>query len=417
MVGRFRAVSGVALVAAALTSQVALATNGYFAESYGIKADGVAGAGIAFPQDSLTIATNPAGLASVPDGFDAGVDIFRPKREATLVQGGTAESFDGNASTTFYIPSLGFAKHLSPNFTFGVALFGNGGLDTNYSSNPFARFGATGSAGVDLQQAFLSPAVSWAITPHQSLGLALNLGYQRFTAKGIGLFGAFSEDPANVSNNGHDTSYGAGVRLGWIGHVNEYLAFGATWQSKTYMGKFGDYSGLFADQGGFDIPSTYGVGLALTPTPAWTVALDWQRIEYSGVASVGNSIASLFSGVPLGANNGPGFGWHDVSVARLGTAYRIEEHWTLRAGVSFNHQPVQPPETFFNILAPGVVETHVTAGLSWLAGAADEVNFSALYAPKRTVYGSGSIPPSFGGGEANVSLSETSFGIGWSHRL
>ncbi len=50
------------------------ATNGYFSDGYGIKAEGVAGAGIAFPQDALTIATNPAGL-TVPDPeFDAGVD-------------------------------------------------------------------------------------------------------------------------------------------------------------------------------------------------------------------------------------------------------------------------------------------------------------------------------------------------------
>ena len=410
-------VGAVLLGAAALASDPASATNGYYAHGYGIKAEGEAGAGIAFPQDSLTIATNPAGLVEVADGFDAGLDVFLPRRETTLVQGGAAQTYDGNDTGTFYLPSLGYSHHLSPKLALGVALYGNGGLDTDYASNPFSRFGATGSAGVDLQQAFLSPAIAYEIATGQTIGLALNVGYEKFKAKGVGLFAGFSSDPPNVSDRGYDSAFGLGAHVGWIGHLNQYVALGATWQSKTYFGKLKRYSGLFADGGGFDAPSTYGVGAAFTPTDAWTVALDWQEIEYSKIASVGNSIASLFSGVPLGANNGPGFGWRDVSVVKLGVTFRASEQWTVRAGVSNGRQPVPASQTFFNILAPGVVETHLTAGLSWKPNATNEVSFSVLHAPKKTVNGAGSIPAAFGGGEANVSLEETSIGIGWSHRL
>ncbi len=77
----------------------AAATNGYFMEGYGIKNEGVAGAGIAFPQDSLTIATNPAGL-TVPDpSFDAGVDIFLPRRGATFDQGGQSTGYNGDEAS------------------------------------------------------------------------------------------------------------------------------------------------------------------------------------------------------------------------------------------------------------------------------------------------------------------------------
>ena len=408
---------GLALALGTLGCAPALATNGYYAAGYGIKAEGVAGAGIAFPQDSLTIATNPAGLTGVGDGFDLGVDFFRPKREATLVQGGGSQSFDGDGTSTFYVPAIGLSHHLGPRLAVGVALFGNGGLQTDYASNPFARFGATGSAGVDLQQAFLSPALAYEVAPRHSLGLAVNLGYQKFHARGVGLFGGFSSAPGAVSNNGYDSATGIGARIGWISHLNDQIAIGATWESKTKFGKFKKYAGLFADQGGFDAPSTYGVGLALTPTKDWTIALDWQVIEYSKVPAVGDSIASLFSGVPLGASNGPGFGWRDVSTSKLGVAYQAGDHWTLRAGASKNRQPIPGGETFFNILAPGVVETHFSAGLSWRPTTANEINLSLLHAPKKTVNGSGSIPAAFGGGEANISLEETSIGVGWSHRL
>ncbi len=395
----------------------AQATNGYFASAYSVKSEGVAGTAIALPQDSLTIATNPAGLLDVPDGFDVGADLFRPDRDATLVQGGQAQTFNGDATSSFVIPSIGYLHHLSSTLAAGIAAFGNGGMDTDYAANPFARFGATGSAGVDLEQLFVAPAIAWAVAPRNEVGLAVNLAYQRFSAKGIGIFGDFSTDPAAVSDRGNDNSYGAGVRLGWLGHLTDNLTIGATWQSKTYMSRFTRYAGLFADQGSFDIPSTYGLGLALTPTARWTVALDWQAIRYADVAAVGDPINALFSGVPLGASDGPGFGWRNVSVIKLGTVVKLPENLTLRAGFSDNRQPIPASQTFFNILAPGVVETHATLGLSWSVSAADEISASYLHAFSRSVYGSGSIPPAFGGGEANISLSENSFGLSWSHRL
>ena len=108
------------------------ATNGYFASGYGIKSDGVAGAGIAFPQDSLTVATNPAGLTDIGDAFDIGVDVFLPQRSATLEQGGTATTFDGDGVSTFYIPSVGYARHLTPDLALGIALFGANAMPTPY---------------------------------------------------------------------------------------------------------------------------------------------------------------------------------------------------------------------------------------------------------------------------------------------
>ena len=405
-----------ALIAGTLICASAMGTNGYFADGYGIKAEGEAGAGIAFPQDSLTIATNPAGLVALSDTFDVGADIFRPKRDATLVQGGGTQGYDGSGISTFYIPAIGYTRHVTQNLAAGFALFGNGGLDTYYVGNPFSRFGATGTAGVDLQQAFLSPALAWQANPQNSIGAALNVGYQRFRAKGIGLFASFSQDPSQVSDQGYDSAYGAGARVGWIGHVNQYLAVGATWQSTTWMQKFKKYAGLFANGGNFDAPSTYGVGLALTPNAAWTVALDWQEIRYGDVPSVGDPVNSLFSGVPLGATNGPGFGWHNVSVIKLGLSYQVDAQWTIRAGVSYDDQPIPRSQTFFNILAPGVIETHLTAGFSWRVNPKNELSLSILHAPRKTINGAGSIPPSFGGGEANISLVENSIGLGWSYQ-
>jgi long-chain fatty acid transport protein len=404
---------GVALLL--LATRSALATNGYFLQGYGTSQKAEAGVGIALPQDALTVATNPAGLAEIPGAVTFGVELFRPDRGATLVQGGQAADFDGNGTKNFYLPEIGVNGRITPRLAWGVALYGNGGLDTDYRSNPFARFGANGSAGVDLEQAFLSPALAFKINDANSVGVSLNIAYQRFKAKGIGLFAGFSSDPADVSDHGADTSTGLGVRLGWLGHIGDFVTVGATWQSKTHAGRFKDYAGLFAGHGSFDIPESYGVGIAVHPSTAWSIALDWQRILYSDVPAVGDPINSLFTGVPLGADNGPGFGWRDISVVKLGGSYAVSDAVTLRAGLSKSQQPIPSSQTFFNILAPGVIETHLTLGGSFKLSDRNTLHAALLHAFKHTVDGAGSIPPAFGGGEANIHLEENSLAISFSH--
>jgi long-chain fatty acid transport protein len=412
-----RATVFVPFIAGLLAASVAGATNGYFSHGYGSKSEAVAGAAIALPQDSLTIAANPAGLTAVADGIDAGIDIFFPSRGAVITQGGVSAAFSGNDTPRFYVPAFGFSRHLSPKLAFGVALFGNGGLNTDYRSNPFARFGSQGPAGVNLQQAFLSPALAYQVTPTQSLGVALNIAYQKFEARGLGAFAGFSSAPTAVTNRGADTATGLGFRLGWSGQFGNYVTLGATWQPKTSTSKFKNYAGLFADQGGFDIPETYGVGVAIKATPALTLALDWQRILYADVPSVGNSLAALLKGVPLGATNGPGFGWRDVSAYKFGAVYRAGEQLTLRAGYGTSQQPIPASQTFFNLLAPGVVEAHLTAGASWRVSDHSEWSVSYLHALDKTVHGSGSIPAPFGGGEVDIHLKEDSLGASYNYRF
>jgi len=165
------------------------------------------------------------------------------------------------------------------------------------------------------------------------------------------------------------------------------------------------------------VPQTYGVGITLRPAADLALSLDWQRILYSNVASVGDPVNSLFQGVPLGGTGGPGFGWQNISVVKLGGSYQITQAIGLRAGFSHSQQPVPASQTFFNILAPGVVQDHLAAGVSWKVADGNELDVAYIHAFRNTVDGSGSIPPSFGGGEADIHLEEDSLAISFLHRL
>jgi long-chain fatty acid transport protein len=411
-----------AAVVAALSPAAAFATTGYFAHGYGMKAKGMGGVGIALPQDSLAAATNPAGMAFVGNRLDLGLDWFRPDRGAEITGSpvpGLNGTYDGNGTQDFLIPEFGYNRMVRPDLALGVSVFGNGGMNTDYKTSPFTALGGASPAGVDLMQLFISPTIAYKMGAH-AFGVSLNLAYQRFKAEGLQPFDNpfFSSSPGNVTNNGYDSSTGWGLRFGWTGQVLPTLTLGLTYQTKTQMGKFDKYKGLFAEQGGFDIPENYGVGIAWKATPALTLAADIQRINYGDVASVGNPIDCLFAGAcQLGANNGAGFGWQNTTAYKFGVAYEVSQSLTLRGGYVNIKQPIPQSQTFINILAPGIVENHVTAGATWTLANKSEITAAYMHAFENKVNGQGSIPAALGGGEANLRMSEDSLGIGWGMRF
>jgi long-chain fatty acid transport protein len=410
------------LIGALAAGGQACATDGYFSHGYGAQSKGIAGAGLAYPKDALAIATNPAAAFALGDRTDVDIDYFQADRHASLIGNayGPNRSYSGNGGGPSPIPEFGLTRRVGDKWALGLAVYGNGGMQTDYKTNPFARFGASGPAGVSLVQVFISPTAAYEIAPGHSIGVALDVGGQQFKAHGIQPFAFYSADPAHFTDKASTITWGYGAKIGYLGQITPKFSVGAFYQSRTFMGKFGKYAGLFADGGAFDIPSSYGVGVAYKATDKLDLVLDVHRIDYSEIASVGRPLSPLFTGHAFGTKDGPGFGWRDVTAVKLGANYRINPAWQVRAGWGYATNPVPRSQTLLNILAPGVVENQFTAGATWTRPSGFEVSAYVLEAPRNTVKGSGSIPGGpggFGGGEANISLGETAFGIGfgWKH--
>jgi long-chain fatty acid transport protein len=404
-----------ALIAIAAASGSAFATNGYFAHGYGMKAKGMAGVGIALPQDGLAAATNPAGMVMVGDRLDLGVDWFKPNRGAEIVGTGVGinGSYDGNGDSSFLVPEFGYNKMLGWDMSVGVSVYGNGGMNTKYNISPFVAIGGQNPAGVNLEQLFIAPTFAMRLNKDHALGVSIVMAYQTFGATGLQPFdGAGSLHAGSVTNRGNDHSTGWGLRLGWTGQVSENVTLGATYASKI-KGKFNDYKGLFAEEGRFDIPENYGIGIAVKAMPKLTVAADIQQINYGSVKAIANPNCGG-AGCLLGTSGGSGFGWRDMTVFKLGVSYELSKDMTLRAGVSTNRQPIPARETFFNILAPGVVENHLTLGGTWTLANKNELTVGYMHAFKKTVNGSGSVAATgMGAGEANLHMSQDSLGLAY----
>jgi long-chain fatty acid transport protein len=411
----------VAVAAGVAMPMSAYATNGYFAHGYSTKTNGLAGAGVALPEDAMAAATNPAGMAFVGNRLDVGAALFSPHREYTAsgtsgpqpfpafnLQNGTYES-DNNY---FLIPHFGYNTMLTPNDALGVSVYGNGGMNTSWPADKQPNglgtyYGATvpggnGTAGVDLMQAFVNGSYARKLAPGTSVGASLIFAYQRFKATGLGAFGAFgfSSDPANLTDNGYDNSSGWGGKIGAMTEVGAGVTLGASYQTKMSMSKLDKYKGLFAEQGGFDIPATWTLGAAWKVTPQNVVTLDVQRIEYSKVKSIANPMLPNLQTAQLGNDNGAGFGWKDMTIYKLGYQFAMAPDWTGRVGYSHGKQPIPESEVLFNILAPAVVQDHITAGFTWNVNPKSDFDVAVAYMPSHSVSG----PNPLAAGSQNIEL-------------
>ena len=405
-------------VAFAFAGSVALATNGYFRHGIGVKQAAMAGAGTALSLSPLSSATNPASLSFLAPQYEINIGLFMPDREYTVAGNpsmypGTFGLTPGTVSSdskTFIMPSLAGTWNFGDIHTVGLALFANGGMNTDYATATFFDPNSP-STGVNLEQAFIGLTYAVRIAEDHALGVTPTFAFQRFTAKGIASFAAFSSDPANLSGNSVATATGFGARIGYMGKLGEGVTLGASYQTELAMSEFDRYRGLFAEQGDFDVPATWNAGIAFQATKSLTVAGDVQQIIYSGVPSVANPLTpSNFQ--PLGTDNGTGFGWQDIFILKLGVMYALEKEWTFMAGYSYAQQPIPEDQVLFNILAPGVVQHHITVGATKSFDNASDLTLAIMYAPKVTVSGANALEAP-GAQTLEIGMSQWQFEIGY----
>ena len=449
-----------ALLAAFAIPSVALATDGYFSHGYGMKAKGMGGASTAMTGDTFGGANNPATMVWAGDRLDVGVDLFSPRRSVSR-QGSTGfgGGYDGSVnsdSNYFLIPEFGYNRMLGWNMSAGVTVYGNGGMNTNFNGTQAGGAGAPsfapsckgapsnmlfgcGKLGVDLTQLIIAPTLAYKINASNSLGISPLFGYQRFKVDGLQAFdetlplgggGTFTSSQGNVTNKGYDSSTGWGVRIGWLGKLSDTVSLGAAYSSKMRMSAFDKYKGLFAEAGGFDIPENYSVGITVKATPKATIAFDIQQINYSGVKSIANGVSNSLVSMPttgfpvtpnrLGEPNGSGFAWRDQTAFKLGVEYAYNKDLTLRAGYNYGKSPVRGDtlnDVTFNILAPGVVEQHLTLGTTWTLANKDELTVAYMHAFSNSVTGP-SVTSLLGvGGTETLKMYQDSLGIAYSMKL
>ena len=416
-----------------------MAGGGYFVLGYGPLAHQSGGTSTAVGLDAFSGATNPGKLWASGARTDLGMAVFSPYRRIERDGSGTIYDFDAvSKNSAFFLPEAGVARRINDQLSWGLSLYGNGGLNTEYHENNGvaasnfnpARCGdapanflfGCGNLGFDLSQILLAPTLSWKFAEGHGIGVAPLLGYQLFKAYGLQAFEGLSSNPDAVSNRGYDHALGAGLRVGWYGRIFSWLDLGASYSTRVYMERFKKYEGLLADRGDFDIPANYSIGAAIRPLRDLTIGLDIQRIEFGEIKALGNGVQNSLqdpAGSPLGSKGGSGFNWCNQTNYRVALIYALKPTLTLRGGYAYGRNPQRdrgPNSVSFNMLAPNPVR-NVTLGFTWNYRDNSDFNFAFgryLEAEYRGTSSTGGLGV---GGTESVTPHVNTFWLGWSKRI
>ncbi|NQV82827.1 MAG: outer membrane protein transport protein, partial [Rhodospirillales bacterium] len=160
---------------AAILAQPTQATEGYFQHGYGTAAKGMAGAGVAAPQDTQAAINNPAGIRGLGNRIDGSLSLFSPirkydaKRAEVFINTATGVKDAKSHSNLFLIPSLGASWDMG-DYSLGLTLSANGGMNTDYATKVFTG-GTDERTGVDLSQAFIGATYAVHLNNSNTIGI------------------------------------------------------------------------------------------------------------------------------------------------------------------------------------------------------------------------------------------------------
>lgn len=395
----------------------ALATNGMNMEGYGPVSTGMGGASQAIDHGTAAMAQNPATLGLMAPGarLDAAIGLLGPKVSSTMPGFGTADS----GGTSYTMPAFGYARRNGA-LTYGIGVFAQGGMGTEYEANTFMGGGSGQPTRSELGVGRVLLPVAYQVSPNLIVGATLDYMWagldMRMAASGQQLGGMVTGVSGNLAmampamagapwarvdfSNSSDFT-GAAKATGWAGKFgvvfkpDAAVTLGASYQLKSALkdmttgakGASMSAFGGFADTGkitvvDFQWPSMLAVGGAWQASPQLLLAADLKRIGWSGVmknfrlrydsAGMGGSVSFA-----LPQN------WDDQTVLNIGMAYKVNDQLTLRAGINQADNPI--PAMYVNPLFPATVESHYTLGLGYKISAAGEFNGSVTIAPSASV--------------------------------
>lgn len=359
------------------------ATNGAQLTAYGAKAAGMAGASVAFPQDSLAAATNPAGMAEVGTRIDGDIQVLYAHSNTTFL----SEDNKGKGTVIIPIPEFGFNYQVDDRLSLGFSTKGSG-LGFKYD-DPLLPIPGLKKAKGSFTQVVGLPTIAYRVNDQLSVGFSAALAAQRFRAQGIP-----TPTGGEIPSHSYQMAYGLGWQAGVLWKANDRVSLGAMYASKIKMSKLDGYEDdlLSTTNGSIDAPEQYALGIAVRPTDNLTLALDWQHIAWDNVASFHRL-----------------FGWRSQDVYRAGASYQINKDWTVRTGVSYARRQFASDDTAANILLIGINSNAASFGVTRSFDGGGELTMAYEYDFGSTAKGTG---PSEGS-NIDTDFGFLTIGYGW----
>lgn len=362
--------SGLVFSVLASASASAAAIQLFHAYSARAVADGDSG-GAALADDATTTYTNPAGLIRLPRPqliFSAvnvstnlkftGSNTWSRTGFPSYTQTGSAQ---GGISTV--LPAIFLSAPITDRLSFGFSTVSPFGLKTIYSSDSIVRY--SGTKG-EITVIDLSPALSFKVNNHFSMGAGID--FDRVIAHIQAVIGAPSVFGTSFDSYSQNSGYGWGYggHFGMLYQMNQQTRFGLAHRTRVSTkltgssilnGRLVSFVGI--PNGTIQLRSFNGK-LVFPPTttlsgyhdinPNWAVQGSVNYIQWSSLPTTLslNNVAALppTSSVTVSIPQHYSNTWYLAG----GANFKANEHWLLRAGLSFDQTPVKNSER--NVLLP-----------------------------------------------------------------
>jgi long-chain fatty acid transport protein len=331
-----RAIRG-CTIATLMVGATTASAGGLWLNDYGDAAGGRAGAGAASGVDeAMTLAYNPASITRLKGNqlfASAGAIVPKVKfdPEYSTRRLGTDNGGDAGVVTPF--SSAAYIHDLdSERWSAGIGLVPLAGAGLDYNDGWVGRYQAT---KVELTLLALAPTLAYKITDELSVGVTLQAYYTDLEIK-TAIPRLIADRPDGQSKIDGDDS-DLGFTLGAMYELSEHTRFGLFYQSELEPGYNGHIKTNPADlQVNTDLDLDYAeyvrFGVHQDMNERWGVDFTVGWDNWSELATV--PVNTENGGAEIPAN------WGDTYHYAWGTQYKLDDYWTLTAGVSYDGNPV-----------------------------------------------------------------------------
>ncbi|EKB18967.1 outer membrane protein transport protein [Aeromonas veronii] len=377
-----------------IAATIALATGQVHAAAFQLNEHSASGLGRAYAGEAAiadnasVLSRNPAAMTTF-DKMAVSVSgtYIKPDVDVNGSVGtpfGAIPASESGIAPAAFVPAAYFIQPLNDQWAWGIGLFSNYGLSTEYSKT----FPAGAGAGdTELMTLNINPNIAYRINEHFSVGAGINAVYGAAELnRYAGLLGPLNP-PSQGGPLATDTrlahlkgdTWGFGWNVGTLYEVNENNRFALTYRSQVDMSFDGDFQGLTSGNRVVD-------GNLKLDLPAQAEFAGYHRLnqQFAVHYSVNWTDWSAFQELKATSNQCAGGvclqkdeKFKDSTRYSIGGTWYINPAWEARIGFAYDNSPIEPEYRSLSI--PDSDRVWYSAGATYHINTDMSVDFGMAY--------------------------------------
>ncbi|OLF60307.1 long-chain fatty acid transporter [Aeromonas veronii] len=374
-----------------IAATIALATGQVHAAAFQLNEHSASGLGRAYAGEAA-IADNASVLARNPAAMTT-FDKMAVSVSGTYIKPDVDVDVDGKVAGVYpssesgiapaaFVPASYFIQPLNDQWAWGIGLFSNYGLSTEYSETFPAGAGA---GNTELMTFNINPNIAYRINEHFSVGAGINAVYgaaelNRYAGQ-LGPMGVFKQNLPTDYRIAHlkGDTWGFGWNVGTLYEVNENHRFALTYRSQVDMSFDGDFQGLTSGNRTvdgnlkLDLPAQaeFAGYHRLSPQFAVHYSVNWT--DWSAFQELKATSSQCAGGVCLQKDEK----FKDSTRYSIGGTWYINPAWEARVGFAYDNSPIEAEYRSLSI--PDSDRVWYSAGATYHINTDMSVDFGMAY--------------------------------------